>query len=98
MQPERLSGMTLNRDAIVRPTTIHEIVELYRNDAATRNGSNNEFSSNSWQAGGKSRFIYLPPGYNNDPCIKLSVHVKPTVIDLEGYGESYADKGQANAA
>ena len=22
-----------------------------------------------WQAGGKSRFIYLPPGYNNDPCM-----------------------------
>ena len=40
-----------------------------------------------WQAGGKARFIYLPPGYNNDPCIKniLSVHVKPTVIDLEAY-------------
>ena len=37
-----------------------------------------------WQAGGKARFIYLPPGYNNDPCIKyFSVHVKPTVIDLE---------------
>lgn len=39
-----------------------------------------------WQAGGKARFIYLPPGYNNDPCIKyLSVHVKPMVIDLEAY-------------
>lgn len=39
-----------------------------------------------WQAGGKARFIYLPPGYNNDPCIKyFSVHVKPTVIDLESY-------------
>lgn len=22
-----------------------------------------------WQAGGKMRFIYLPPGYNNDPCM-----------------------------
>ena len=22
-----------------------------------------------WQAGGKARFIYLPPGYNNDPCM-----------------------------
>lgn len=22
-----------------------------------------------WQAGGKSRFIYMPPGYNNDPCM-----------------------------
>lgn len=22
-----------------------------------------------WQAGGKARFLYLPPGYNNDPCM-----------------------------
>ncbi len=22
-----------------------------------------------WQAGGKARFIYIPPGYNNDPCM-----------------------------
>lgn len=22
-----------------------------------------------WQAGGKARFIYLPPGYGNDPCM-----------------------------
>ena len=22
-----------------------------------------------WQSGGKARFIYLPPGYNNDPCM-----------------------------
>lgn len=22
-----------------------------------------------WQAGGKAKFIYLPPGYNNDPCM-----------------------------
>jgi hypothetical protein len=21
-----------------------------------------------WQAGGKARFLYLPPGYGNDPC------------------------------
>lgn len=27
-------------------------------------------SSNSeWQAGGKAKFIYIPPGYNNDPCM-----------------------------
>ena len=39
-----------------------------------------------WQAGGKARFIYLPPGYNNDPCIKTeNVHVKSEVIDLEAY-------------
>ena len=39
-----------------------------------------------WQAGGKAKFIYLPPGYNNDPCIKTeNVHVKSQVIDLETY-------------
>lgn len=88
MQPERLSGMTLNRDAIVRPTTIHEIVELYRNDAATRNGSNNEFSSNSWQAGGKSRFIYLPPGLTY-------VLAKSLLIELKlSYGDNNAQAGE----
>lgn len=38
-----------------------------------------------WQAGGKAKFIYLPPGYNNDPCINDDVHVKSRVIDLEPY-------------
>lgn len=39
-----------------------------------------------WQSGGKARFIYLPPGHNNDPCIKTeNVHVKSQVIDLETY-------------
>jgi hypothetical protein len=63
-QPERLSGKTPNGDAIVRPATIHEIAELHRNDVATRKSSNNGiFKKDSrWQAGGKARFIYLPPG------------------------------------
>ena len=39
-------------------------VEICRNDVSPRNGVNRK-----WQAGGKSRFIYLPPGYNNDPCM-----------------------------
>lgn len=38
-----------------------------------------------WQAGGKAKFIYLPPGYNNDPCLKRNEHVKSEVIDLETY-------------
>jgi N4-gp56 family major capsid protein len=53
-----------------------------------------------WQAGGKMRFIYLPPGYNNDPCmlrhtagcsfyqgqcIDEVVHYKSPLIDLETY-------------
>lgn len=74
-------------------------VEICRNDISPRNGVNRR-----WQAGGKARFIYLPPGYNNDPCINnlesmtyiiVNVQVKLSLIDLEGYGESYADKAQA---
>lgn len=38
-----------------------------------------------WQTGGKMKFIYLPPGYNNDPGIKCNVPVKSRVIDLEPY-------------
>lgn len=53
-----------------------------------------------WQAGGKAKFIYLPPGYNNDPCmlrhttgcsfyqgqcIEKVVHFKSPLIDLETY-------------
>jgi hypothetical protein len=47
-------------------------------------------SNSKWQAGGKARFIYLPPGYNNDPCIKifLNVHVKSELIDLEAYEQA----------
>jgi N4-gp56 family major capsid protein len=58
-----------------------------------------------WQAGGKARFIYLPPGYNNDPCmlrhtagcsfyqgqcIDEVVHYKSSLIDLETYCEQEA--------
>ena len=57
-------------------------------------------SNSMWQAGGKARFIYLPPGYNNDPCmlrhtagcsfyqgqcIDKVVHSKFSLIDLETY-------------
>lgn len=51
-----------------------------------------------WQAGGKAKFIYLPPGYNNDPYVAKSqwyVDLKPSLIDLEAYGESYGDRAQA---
>lgn len=45
-----------------------------------------------WQAGGKAKFIYLPPGYNNDPCMLRHTtgcsltdraNIKSWVIDLE---------------
>ena len=67
--------------------------EICRNDISASNGTNK-----MWQAGGKARFIYLPPGYNNDPCmlrhtagcsfyqgqcIDIVVHYKSYLIDLE---------------
>jgi hypothetical protein len=64
-------------------------VEISRNDLSPIRGINKK-----WQAGGKARFIYLPPGYNNDPCIERSVQVKPLLIDLEAYDESYGDKAE----
>jgi len=54
-----------------------------------------------WQAGGKAKFIYLPPGYNNDPYVtefQQYVDLKPSLIDLEAYGVSYGDRAQAQAA
>jgi N4-gp56 family major capsid protein len=37
------------------------------------------------RSGGKAKFIYMPPGMNNDPCIAGNVQAKPRVIDLESY-------------
>lgn len=34
-----------------------------------------------WQAGGKARFIYLPPGYNNDPLVTESQQY----VDLKSF-------------
>lgn len=69
---------------------------LLGNDIANCFVSAKEAYKVVWQAGGKARFIYLPPGYNNDPCIKnFNVQVKPSLIDLEVYGESYDDRAQA---
>lgn len=48
-------------------------VEIHRNDVSPRNGVNRK-----WQAGGKSRFIYLPPGLNY-------ALAKFSLIDLEAY-------------
>lgn len=52
-----------------------------------------------WQAGGKSKFTYLPPGYNNDPCMLRhtagcsltdKANIKSWVIDLEAYDYALA--------
>jgi hypothetical protein len=71
--------------------------DLHRNDVGA-NLSGWLLSNSMWQAGGKAKFIYLPPGYNNDPLNKNFTHVadlKPFLIDLEAYGEIYGDKAQA---
>lgn len=47
-------------------------VEIRRNDVSPRNGANSR-----WQAGGKARFIYLPPGLND------YAQAKSSLIDLE---------------
>lgn len=82
MQPERLSGKNPKGYAIVRPATIHEIAELHRNDVTARKSSNNGIQL-PWQAGGKARFIYLPPGL-------IWAQDKPFLIDLDTYVEQEA--------
>jgi hypothetical protein len=64
---------------------VTKVLDLHRNDVSANDLSSWLTSNSTWQAGGKARFIYLPPGYNNDPCINkiLNVQVKPWVIDLE---------------
>ena len=42
---------------------------LLGNDVANNFVTANEGYKVVWQAGGKAKFIYLPPGYNNDPCM-----------------------------
>ena len=85
MQPERLSGKTPKGDAIVRPATIYEIAEIRRNDVSPRNGANRK-----WQAGGKARFIYLPPG------LTKYAQAKFLLMDLELLtGNAEDNKAQA---
>jgi hypothetical protein len=53
-----------------------------------------------WQAGGKFRFIYLPPGYNNDPFRNYRMHVadlKSSLIILNSLpSDVEANKVQAS--
>ncbi len=79
-------------------------VEVGRNDLSTRKSLTMGYQL-PWQAGGKARFIYLPPGYNNDPCmlrhtagasfyqgscIEKVVQDKSLLIDLKTYCEQEA--------
>jgi len=63
---------------------------LLGNDVANCFVSAKEGFKVVWQAGGKMKFIYIPPGYNNDPVIDENVTVKSQVIDLETYDYALA--------
>lgn len=56
-------------------------------------------SNRKWQAGGKARFIYLPPGYNNDPLVTESqqyADLKSSLMDLNILPDNAGDnKAQA---
>jgi hypothetical protein len=57
-------------------------------------------SNRMWQAGGKAKFIYLPPGYNNDPLVtepKQYVDLKSSLMDLNLLPDNAGDnKAQAS--
>lgn len=58
--------------------------EMLRNEASAY--ENRLISNRMWQAGGKARFIYLPPGYNNDPYLtdnKAFADLKSSLIVLK---------------
>lgn len=62
LQRKRASGMASKEDAVLRPSWRHE--EVGRNDLLARKSGNRILGilTQSWQAGGKAKFIYLPPG------------------------------------
>jgi N4-gp56 family major capsid protein len=49
--------------------SVSSAASLLGNDVANCFVAAKESYKVVWQAGGKARFIYLPPGYNNDPCM-----------------------------
>lgn len=49
--------------------SISSNASLLNNDVANCFVTAREGYKVVWQAGGKAKFIYLPPGYNNDPCM-----------------------------
>lgn len=74
MQRKRASGKASKEDAVLRPSWRHE--EVGRNDLSTRKSLTMDFRR-PWQAGGKARFIYLPPGLTD------YAQAKSSLIDLE---------------
>lgn len=52
--------------------SISTAASLLGNDVANNFITAKEGYKLVWQAGGKAKFIYLPPGHNNDPCMLRS--------------------------
>ncbi len=52
--------------------SISTAASLLGNDIANNFITAKEGYKLVWQAGGKAKFIYLPPGHNNDPCMLRS--------------------------
>ena len=63
------SGVNNTRFFVSEQGSVTPNASLLGNDVANCFVSAKEAYKVVWQAGGKAKFIYLPPGYNNDPCM-----------------------------
>ncbi len=64
-----LGGVNNVRFFVSEQGSVTPNASLLGNDVANCFVAAKEAYKVVWQAGGKARFIYLPPGYNNDPCM-----------------------------
>ncbi len=62
-------GVNNVRNFISEQGSVSPNASLLGNDIANCFVSAREGYKVVWQAGGKAKFIYMPPGYNNDPCM-----------------------------
>ena len=62
-------GVNNGRFFVSEQGSVTASASLLGNDIANCFFSAREGYKVVWQAGGKMKFIYLPPGYNNDPCM-----------------------------
>jgi hypothetical protein len=67
--PTEWGGVNNVRFFISSQGSVSQNASLLGNDIANVFVCAKESYKVVWQAGGKARFIYLPPGYNNDPCM-----------------------------
>lgn len=63
------SGVNNVRFFVSEQGSVSPNASLLGNDVANCFVAAKESYKVVWQAGGKAKFIYLPPGYNNDPCM-----------------------------